>query len=355
MKIAILNRSEIESMVQGDSYPALRVQVLQDNGIDPYPLTDGHDLFLVVNVRSEDGAIGANKFKKRFIITNAASGLAEYRWANTQTLKDLSDAGSFAYDVVLHLPETPAKVYAAQKDAANTGDDTLSASGVFIGNQDTVYNLEVTTQGVFSPGVKEVVTITTIADSSGSLNNKYFLLSDTHYVWFNVNGAGGDPALSGLTGIEVPIPTDATEDDVATALRSALDTALSNVTVTGAADQVVIEFDTPGNVADTADSGGSTATGFTIVITTQGNAVLGTIQVTPVGAETDVTYVTPQKNVPFAIGTKGVIGRITESGAGDGILTLGDKWTIQAKAKVPGSVQTLTKEPETFIVRAKLA
>jgi len=51
------------------------------------------------------------------------------------------------------------------------------------------------------------------SDVSGSLNNKYFFIfegrSDRKFhVWYNVNGAGVDPAPSNSTGIEVAINTN---------------------------------------------------------------------------------------------------------------------------------------------------
>lgn len=94
--------------------------------------------------------------------------------------------------------------------------------------------------------VAEKTKFVMVADVAGSLNNKYFQLSDggvlSHHVWFNVNGAGVDPA-PGTVAVPVAIATNASSADVATAVALALDglaefiaTASDNVvTVTNAA------------------------------------------------------------------------------------------------------------------------
>ena len=56
-------------------------------------------------------------------------------------------------------------------------------------------------------------TIQIVSDSGGSLNNTYFFIYEGRsgrkfHVWYNVNGAGVDPAPSNSTGIEVAIDTN---------------------------------------------------------------------------------------------------------------------------------------------------
>ena len=73
--------------------------------------------------------------------------------------------------------------------------------------------------------VKENNRVVCVADTAGSLNSKYFLISSTeedYYVWLNVNSAGIDPEISNRIGIEVEIATDATDAQVATAIKLAL-------------------------------------------------------------------------------------------------------------------------------------
>ncbi len=84
------------------------------------------------------------------------------------------------------------------------------------------------TQLVYYNGLTEkIVDVETLADSGGSLNNLYFIMSSTYdqqvfYVWYNVNGAGSDPSLPGLTGIEVGIQTNDSANIVAMATEGVL-------------------------------------------------------------------------------------------------------------------------------------
>lgn len=74
----------------------------------------------------------------------------------------------------------------------------------------------------------EQATITCLDDINGNLNNKFLILmGQTHYCWFNVNSAGTDPgetntSLTGMTGIEIALSTNATATQVATALVTAV-------------------------------------------------------------------------------------------------------------------------------------
>ncbi len=62
-----------------------------------------------------------------------------------------------------------------------------------------------------------------------TLNNKYFYINsatntDEYYVWYNVNGTGVDPAISGKIGVMVTISTGLTAQAVAQATKTTLDT-----------------------------------------------------------------------------------------------------------------------------------
>lgn len=127
-----------------------------------------------------------------------------------------------------------------------------------------------TAGGGTETAVAEVSTVTCSADVAGSLNNKYFLLSNAtdainYYVWFNVNSAGVDPALSGKTGVVVTLATGATASTVATAVAAAVD-ALAGFTASAASTVVTITNASTGGATDIA-AGNS---GFTVAVTTQG-------------------------------------------------------------------------------------
>lgn len=115
----------------------------------------------------------------------------------------------------------------------------------------------------FGEDVMQTENITCVADSAGSLNNKYWLVYNAagtkFYVWYNVNSAGSDPLVSGGTAAPVALSTNATAAAVATA-TAAVVTALTGLdcTADGAVCTVV---NTAAGYAKPAHEGAA-ATGF---------------------------------------------------------------------------------------------
>jgi hypothetical protein len=95
----------------------------------------------------------------------------------------------------------------------------------------------------------QVQKVTCVADVSSSLNNKYFLLYEPagtrRYVWFNIGGAGVDPALSGYTAVPVTAAVNASASTIATAVQVAID-ALAEFTATVSGGVVTITDVTEG-------------------------------------------------------------------------------------------------------------
>ena len=119
--------------------------------------------------------------------------------------------------------------------------------------------------------IAEVTDIQCVADVSGSLNDTYFDLPAgengvTYYVWFNVNSAGTDPAITGKTGVEVALATNDGANTVASAVQTAID-ALSDFSASVTTDTVTATAATAGPATDASDTG---SCGFTITVTTQG-------------------------------------------------------------------------------------
>jgi hypothetical protein len=100
-----------------------------------------------------------------------------------------------------------------------------------------------------------------------SLNNKYILIGDTHYAWFNVNSGGTDPALAGLTDLEVAVATAATASQVATALSAAIDGDAA-FTSTAANERVTLTYVATGYKTRVRD--GNTS-GFSYEVLTYGD------------------------------------------------------------------------------------
>lgn len=119
-------------------------------------------------------------------------------------------------------------------------------------------------------GVAEVTTILCIADSSGSLNNRFFLLNGAgglaYCVWMNVNSAGVDPSIPGYTSVPVALSTNASANDVADAVAAALDALDAFAAPNPGAATITCTNSVEGDVS-APDAGNS---GFTLTVTVEG-------------------------------------------------------------------------------------
>jgi hypothetical protein len=163
----------------------------------------------------------------------------------------------------------------------------------------------------------EVTKIICVADSSSSLQSKYFTISgmgtdfeqNDYYVWIDVGSGGTDPDISG-TGIEVDIAADASAATVATAVNTALDDHSSNdfgssrstatLTVTNAVR---------GSVSDAANVNA----GFTITTETEGT---GTKESNHKHPEDDIVWFMQGDNLAIST-TKGTDSTSVHSKLGD--------------------------------------
>jgi hypothetical protein len=117
--------------------------------------------------------------------------------------------------------------------------------------------------------IAQVQKITTGADVSSSLNNKYFFIysaTGSFYVWLNIGGAGVDPNPA---GDHVAIPATAAANATASAIATAVQTALDGhadfvATVSG---NVVTVTNAAVGYASQAHDGNS---GFVFNLVTQG-------------------------------------------------------------------------------------
>ena len=123
-------------------------------------------------------------------------------------------------------------------------------------------------------GVKEVSTITTIADDSDSLDGTYFVLQDeagSVGFWFDVDNSGTTVPTTGADrDVEVTtVTTDMTAIAVAGVLATAINTDSKFVAPATATDVVTITSSTFGAKLDPVDGD----SGFTFAVTTQGVTV----------------------------------------------------------------------------------
>jgi hypothetical protein len=127
---------------------------------------------------------------------------------------------------------------------------------------------------VANPLAREVQTITTVADSAGSLNSTFWTFRIAgnitgYYVWYNINSAGVDPAPAGLAAIAVAGATNATASTLGGATRTAIAAATTGVAVSGPTSGVILTNATAGSCTAAAD--GTAATSFTFAVGTTGS------------------------------------------------------------------------------------
>lgn len=181
-------------------------------------------------------------------------------------------------DIEISVEEQGAEITAHQEgtnvlDMIRTGKNVelgLTLKEASLSQLTTLIN----TGGSASTPVAEVTTVTCVADSAGSLNNKYFYIYSAddaiaYYVWYNVNSAGSDPAISGKTAVPVTLATGATAAQVATATAAALDALAAFVSTSSGAVVTVTNAAT----GPTTDATAQTST-FTVAVTTQGIGTL---------------------------------------------------------------------------------
>lgn len=114
------------------------------------------------------------------------------------------------------------------------------------------------------------VNIALVADSSGSLNNKYWLLDTDgtdYYIWYNINSAGVDPAVPNRTGIAVAGATNASATTLATATATALSVVTEIANITPTTTHVTFDQADPGPDFNAANSAGGTSPAFTFTVT----------------------------------------------------------------------------------------
>lgn len=161
--------------------------------------------------------------------------------------------------------------------------DTLGLSIPAVASADGLFSADIETafpyiRVIYDTTFVESANVATVADTAGSLNSKYFLIDGADgndwYVWYNINAAGVDPAISGRTGIVVAGATGASANTLATATRTALAACTSITTIGGATNNVSFVQDTAGHGAVTD---GAAPTGFTITYTSTDGVASATL------------------------------------------------------------------------------
>src|ERR1017187_433428 len=114
---------------------------------------------------------------------------------------------------------------------------------------------------------QQQVTVTFLGDVAGSLNNTYWYMSSPtvdYYIWYNINGAGVDPAVAGKTGIAVAAPTGATATTIKDNTAGAISALSTIFTAVSTASASVLFENVVYGVGKSATADGATHTSFTI-------------------------------------------------------------------------------------------
>ncbi len=145
-------------------------------------------------------------------------------------------------------------------DISGATVNVTTTGAVLIPKTDLCYNF---IRAVYTDTAANVATIIANADSSGSLNSKYFLASSKtadYYFWLD-DGMGVDPMIAGRTGIQVVYSDNATAATLGGLIRSAA--ASKGWTVTGSSATAILTDSVVGPVSPAVDVN----TGFSVVNT----------------------------------------------------------------------------------------
>lgn len=144
---------------------------------------------------------------------------------------------------------------------------------------------------VGAAAVAEETDIQFADDVGGNYQNKFFYIqnednSSSWFVWFNVDGAGVQPSVSGRTPVPVAISSGDLGADIATAVATELD-SLTGIGATSAGDTVTVLLDTPGAALPIGNSEPLTEVpGLVVTIVTLGTDAVS--QVTSVTSNADL-------------------------------------------------------------------
>lgn len=148
---------------------------------------------------------------------------------------------------------------------AKPGDELTFGADFSIDNQG-VYTV------LSSSPKKAQTTLATLIPGSAIPTGSYWLINSAedvtlYYVWYDVDGGGGDPGLIGLTGIQVSITSSDSAIQVATATSNAID-LLSDFSATSVGNQVTVLTSDFGETANSAN--GNMPAPFTVQTLQQG-------------------------------------------------------------------------------------
>jgi hypothetical protein len=224
---------------------------------------------------------GSTDVATKGYVDGVASGLdlkasVEVATASTELVSNASISGTPVYSA------TGGTSTRGQITAVLAVSDTFTVDGVTLAAADDGARVLIKDE---YQGTAQVSSVDTVADSSGSLNDTFFVFytlpNQAFYVWYNINSAGTDPTPTPpagvtYTGIEVAAATDATAVAIATLTKAAIEGADytgvgGTPTVDRSTNELTITNLLGALVTNVAD--GSAATGFTFGTDTPGTGL----------------------------------------------------------------------------------
>ena len=179
-----------------------------------------------VNTQGKDG------YNNRYLLLNGASNLVKYyAWFNVSTSgTDPLVTGRTAIPVAIASGANASTIGTALASAIDATPEFVSTSNTGVV---TVTNAAAGLSDPIVNGAKPtpMSIVITVPSAGSNLNSKYFLFptcTHSYYVWFNVDGAGVDPALAGKTSVPIAATIGESANTLAAALNATLD-ALSDV------------------------------------------------------------------------------------------------------------------------------
>lgn len=275
--ISLLGVSSLTTEYDAGNDPSLTI-TNGDGSFNTYMFVKG--VAQITNITTTSGASLNGKY---FVINSASNENKYYVWFDTGSSVDPAVSGRTGVKVVILAGDTAAQVATKLSNTLSTlpASFAVSVSGNVVTVQnldvgytdaasdiDTGFTISVTTSGVGEKVAPEITAVTCVGDSGGSLNNTYFTLNTAfnqsqYYIWYDVSGAGVDPAVSGKTGIKISINSG----DSASAVALATGTVISSYFDVEVVSDVLTITNTAYGPCINATAGTS---GFTVTVTQQG-------------------------------------------------------------------------------------
>ena len=185
------------------------------------------------------------------------------------------------------------------------------------------------------PAQPEISTVATVADVADSLDGKYFLIYDdigSVEVWINTSGGSATAPGVGARAIAVPVTTGDTADAVATAIQTAVD-ADSKFSATVSTNNVTITDASNGTRTNIAAG----TSGFTVAVSQQGLAAPSSPGGGTRMVQVDITYGATASAVATAIETAFASDTEVDASAVGSTVTITDKHTGTRTASGAGN------------------